>query len=167
VANLKRVDTRDLQSAIGVFSGCEELKKVDLAGFHAEHLISLGRFFEGCKSLQRVDLTGLDTENVTDTRKMFRGCESLTAIDLTPLNLESVCAMDEMFYGCKALESIDLSKAKTPNLLQNGTAGLFTLCKSLKEVKLPSSPLQAEYIRKAARQAVSVNNYRNRFRRDG
>lgn len=86
-AKIQVVEATTLSS---LFSGCSNLKSVDLSGLDTSKVTYMDRMFEGCRSLTSLDLSGLDTSHVTDMSWMFEDCSSLTGLDLSGLDTSKV-----------------------------------------------------------------------------
>lgn len=104
-----------------VFSGCTDLKQVDLSDTYITAISSDA--FSGCISLEEIVIP--DTVTIICS-SAFNNCYSLTEIEL-PNNLKAIglCA----FYGCKGLTQITIPA----NVMYIGY-GAFYDCTNLKDV---------------------------------
>ncbi len=80
------VNVTDMTCAYGLFSGCVNLRSVDLSGFNASNLINMERMFFDCNSLRSLDISSLDAGNTANMNDMFLGCSSLSEI-CSPYNV--------------------------------------------------------------------------------
>ena len=106
IKGLENINTQNLKDMFGMFSGCRNLKSLDLSGFKADHLTNIYFMFAYCSSLEELDLSGFNTENVTAISMMFMGCEKLKSVDLSSFNTENVTVTNFMFQGCSNLTTI-------------------------------------------------------------
>ena len=134
IENMNNLDTSNVTSMSGMFSGCSSLTSINLTGLDTSNVTSMSGMFSGCSSLTSINLTGLDTSNVTSMKSMFSGCSSLTSINLTGLDTSDVSSMESMVYGCSSLTSIDLTGLDTSNVTSMGN--MFRVCSSLTTINL-------------------------------
>ena len=136
IEGLEHLNTSQVTSMSGLFSGCGSLTSLDLTCFDTSKVTDMGWMFEGCGSLTSLDLTRFDTSKVTDMGWMFSGCGSLTSLDLTRFDTSQVTDMEEMFSGCESLTALDLSSFDTSEV--SYMRGMFYSCKSLTALDLSS-----------------------------
>ncbi len=111
-----------------LFYQCFELRTVRLNGcFHTENATRLRMMFSGCMNLRDVDLTGLNTSKVTTMEAMFGGCRCLTALDLSGFQTENVAIMNSMFGNCSELRTLNLSGFDISNVTD--FRGMFRGCR--------------------------------------
>lgn len=85
----------------GLFTGCEQLEKVDI---NTDSATSMGRMFDSCYSLEDVKLSS--TKNVTDMSMMFGICASL--VNAPEMDTQNVTDMSFMFTNCGSLKNVPL-----------------------------------------------------------
>ena len=95
--------------------------------------INLSNLFSGCSNLKNVDISKLDASNVTDMSSMFSRCSSLTSIDVSKLDTSNVTNMSSMFSGCSSLMSLDLSKLAVSKV--EDATNMFLDCNSLTSIQ--------------------------------
>lgn len=103
-------------STRNMFSGCYNLKELDLSNFDTSNVENMNGMFEGCENLKELDLSNFDTSKVKDMSYMFNGCSALSHLDLSNFDTSSVRSMKYMFRCCCALRSLDLSNFNTSNV---------------------------------------------------
>ncbi len=112
-----------------MFSGCENLKDIDISGFNTSKVTNMENMFAGCKSLEELDLSNFDTSQVTNMFGMFRGCCNLTNLDLRNFNTSKVKNMAWMFLECENLVSLNVSNFNTSQV--EDMDSMFDRCSSL------------------------------------
>ncbi len=162
VENIARLKTDNVEYMSAMFSGCTELKELDLSAnsfsslvntqqmfancssletlklpSFTEKMTDMSKMFDGCKALKSLDLSRFDTQNVISMMCMFNGCSALTELDLSNFNTKNVRTMSSMFSGCSALTKLNLSSFNTRSVLY--MENMFNGCSALTELKLPSS----------------------------
>ncbi|MBF1379891.1 MAG: BspA family leucine-rich repeat surface protein, partial [Porphyromonas sp.] len=96
------------------FQSFRSLKIIEgLEHLNTSQVTSMGGMFSGCLSLTSLDFSRFDTSEVTDMREMFFGCSSLTSLDLSRFNTSQVTDMSSMFSGCASFTALDLSRFDT------------------------------------------------------
>ena len=136
IEGLEHLNTSQVTSMSGLFSGCGSLTSLDLTCFDTSKVTDMRGMFEGCGSLTSLDLTRFDTSQVTDMEEMFSGCGSLTSLDLTSFDTSQVTNMERMFFDCESLTALDLSSFDTSEV--SYMRGMFYSCKSLTALDLSS-----------------------------
>ena len=116
------------------FSGCSNLKSVDLRGFDTSRVKNMRSMFYACSSLSNLDLSHFNTSNVTNMTCMFMGCNSLSNLDLSCFNTTNVTDMRFMFNDCNDLSSLNISYFNTSNVVD--MRYMFRGCRSLKNLDL-------------------------------
>ena len=134
IENMNNLDTSNVTSMSGMFSGCSSLTSINLTGLDTSNVTSMKSMFSGCSSLTSINLTGLDTSNVTSMESMFYGCSSLTSIDLTGLDTSNVTSMGNMFRVCSSLTTINLTELDTSNVTSMNST--FFECSGLTSINL-------------------------------
>ena len=134
IENMNNLDTSNVTSMSGMFSGCSSLTSINLTGLDTSNVTSMKSMFSGCSSLTSINLTGLDTSNVTSMESMFYGCSSLTSIDLAGLDTSNVTSMGNMFRVCSSLTTINLTELDTSNVTSMNST--FFECSGLTSINL-------------------------------
>ncbi|MCM1233726.1 MAG: BspA family leucine-rich repeat surface protein, partial [Ruminococcus flavefaciens] len=139
--NLRSVDlsglaTGGVRSMDSMFSGCSSLESLDLSSLDTSNVSSMGSMFSDCSSLRSLDLSSFDTSSVAGMRNMFSGCSSLQSINLSSFDTGIVSSMENMFSGCSSLESLDLSNFNTENVTNMGE--MFSGCTGLQRLNVSS-----------------------------
>ena len=101
----------------------------------------MSSMFSGCLNLKTIDLSSFNTQNITNMSSMFSDCKELKNIDLSSFNTKNVTNMSSMFYYCKELKNIDLSSFNTQKVNDiadkyNKYINIFTGCSRLERVIL-------------------------------
>lgn len=120
------------------FSGCTNLKNVNLSRVDASKVVSMANMFAGCGSLAFLDLSGWDATNVKDMSGMFSACFQLATIKLDGMKVQNVSNLNRMFANCEKLNTLNIpsdwciSKATDKGYTDMGY--MFYACKSLKKI---------------------------------
>lgn len=155
VEGITSLNTTDVTSIEGLFSGCTSLTYVDMSGMNISGAVDT--MFEGCENLKSVDLNNAtissssinsmfagmtnlesisfkdaDASAVSDFGSMFAGCENLTDINLEGFKTSGAVNMNCMFEGCKGLERLDIRDFETGAVID--MAGMFAGCENIKEI---------------------------------
>lgn len=150
IEGLENLNTSDVTSMDYMFYKCEQLRALDLSGFHTEKVENMRDMFSNCKNLETLNLSSFKTNNLTDMSEMFLECNKIAQLDLSGFNTSGVKALDQVFKKCYALEALDLSSFDTK--LVTEMSSLFDNCLSLKTIYV--SDRFSTYW---------VNNYTNMF----
>ena len=113
-----------------MFTGCENIVRINFQDFNAKKITSMKYMFSGCINLEKLDLSSLNTINVKDMEglfgecndKTFRkhskkhcdGCKNLNFLKMC--KTENVTNMSYMFSGCERLECFDGTLFDTSNV---------------------------------------------------
>lgn len=117
-----------------MFSGCVNLKSVDLSGMNTSQVTTMNEMFSGCSKLETVYFGSINTSNVTTMKRMFRNCSIIETIVMDPLNTSSVTDMSGMFENCKKLSDVKISGFNTSSVTD--LSSMFLNCKSLESISL-------------------------------
>ena len=98
-------------SVQSMFSGCTNLKHVDMSGFDTSKLTNLKMMFYGCTSLESLDLSSMTVSNVETYDSMFENCSSLVYLNLSGLGTSADTTSVWAFNGCGNLRTLVVSKA--------------------------------------------------------
>ena len=131
---IKYIIKNKLTNINHLFSGCNNITKINLSNFNTQNVTDMSFMFEECNNLKIIDLSNLNTENVTNISSMFSFCKSLTNINLSNFNTQKVSNMNSMFYECNNLTNIDLSNINTQNVTDMNC--MFSDCNSLTSINL-------------------------------
>lgn len=97
---------KKLKSCRCMFSGCVNIKSVDLSKFIGSDVESMEFMFVGCAGLKNVCFQGVDTNNVKSMANMFVYCQELESCDLSMLKTENLESMRDIFRGCVKLRDV-------------------------------------------------------------
>ena len=157
----RTINVTVLANVDGMFSGCENIEKIDLKPFNFRNVKSMKKAFHGCKKLQTLEFRPQnDMENIEDLSFLFYGCENLKTVDLKMFKFEKVKNMsnlfsnctnltnvtfpdgvsnatqvetiDNMFYGCQKLERFDFKVFRFEKL--EYVSNVFFNCRGLTEI---------------------------------
>lgn len=85
-----------------MFSGCSQLKELDLCEFDTKQTIDMSSMFSGCSKLKSLNMKSFDTSQVTKMRYMFANCFQLKQLDVSRFDFSKVKDQSHMFLGCYA-----------------------------------------------------------------
>ena len=151
IEGLENLNTSDVTSMDHMFYKCEQLRALDLSGFHTEKVENMRDMFSNCKNLETLNLSSFKTNNLTNMSEMFLECNKIAQLDLSGFNTSRVKTLDLVFKNCYALEALDLSSFDTKWVTD--MSSLFEYCQSLKTIYV--SDLFSTFM---------VNNSTNMFR---
>ncbi len=113
-----------------MFTGCENIVRINFQDFNAKKITSMKYMFSGCINLKKLDLSSLNTINVKDMEGLFGecnnktfgkhskkhrdGCKNLKFLKMC--KTENVTNMSYMFSGCERLECFDGTLFDTSNV---------------------------------------------------
>ena len=112
------------------FQGFENLKQIEgIENLNTENVTSMNGMFSGCSNLTELDLTHFNTANVTNMYDMFFGCKSLTTIyvsdEFVITNITNKTY--SLFFDCIKLKgAIEYNKSMTNYKFANYKTGYFT-----------------------------------------
>ncbi len=124
----KYLDTKNVNSYEGMFSGCKKLESIDVSYFTPAK--DYGWMFSGCEQLQTITLGNIVNETANDIKYMFHDCSSLEEINVSGFNTTNVKDMSYLFDDCRSLKSVNVSNFSTDNVTD--MSYMFSACKSLK-----------------------------------
>lgn len=128
------LSTGRTESMRGMFSNCENLRKVDVEGFDTSKVTDMYAMFNECGNLQVLDVSGFDTSAVTDMSYMFRKCSALTSLDVSGFDTSAVTNMYCMFGDCSSLLTLDVSGFDTSAVTNMGY--MFKNCSALTQLQV-------------------------------
>jgi len=115
----------ELTSAKKWFSDYESVISIEgLDNFDTSKVTNMSGMFSGCCNLKELDLSNFDTSNVTDMSYMFSECNTLCSLDLSNFNTSKVTNMCCMFDDCLNLKELDLNNFDTSNV--KDMSGMFS-----------------------------------------
>ena len=91
-----------------LFSGMDNLIKVDFSEFDTSNIKDMSGMFQNCVNLNEITYGEFDTSNVKTMEHMFTSC-SFTELKLPKFKTDKLKNMKAMFSECRQLKSIDLS----------------------------------------------------------
>ena len=113
-----------------MFTGCENIVRINFQDFNAKKITSMKYMFSGCINLEKLDLSSLNTINVKDMEGLFGecnnktfgkhskkhrdGCKKLKFLKMC--KTENVTNMSYMFSGCERLKCFDGTLFDTSNV---------------------------------------------------
>ena len=117
-----------------MFSGCKELKSINLSKFNTYNITRMNKMFYKCSALTSLDITNFNTRIVTTMENMFAECSSLTSLNLSNFETGEVNNMAEMFRKCSALADLNLNKFDSTKVTKD--ENMFNECNSLTKIKI-------------------------------
>lgn len=100
-----------------MFYNCKSLASIDLSSWINTNTIKyMERVFSGCSNLKTLNIKTLDTSNVDSFNNLFEDCSKLESLDLSFFDTSKARYMDSMFRGCDSLGSLNLSSWNTNNV---------------------------------------------------
>ncbi|MGL5315917.1 MAG: BspA family leucine-rich repeat surface protein [Peptostreptococcaceae bacterium] len=114
-----------------MFSGCTNLKYIDLSFLREARVSQTTGMFRNCTSLIEVKNFDMDTTSLYSASEMFANCSSLTSLNLDSFTGYST-DVGGMFYNCSSLEKINLMSVTSINNYSN----MFFGCVALTEIDL-------------------------------
>ena len=120
-----------------MFSGCNNIKSIDLTHFDSSNVTNMSYMFSRCHYIEEINLDKIKTDNVVDMSYMFNKCSNLKQIKFSPsINTKNIQNMQCMFQSCQNLCEIYFYNFQTNNVVN--MRGLFSECYKLKSVNLNS-----------------------------
>lgn len=114
-----KIDVKGATNLSRLFSGCRNLKGVDLSKLDTSKVTDMSYMFGspleycgvvGTNKLEKLDLSGFNTSKVTDMKGMFAGCKKLERLNLKGWDTSKVTDMSYMFHNCGVKKlKLDLS----------------------------------------------------------
>ena len=141
IEDIEYLNTEQVTDMASMFSGCSNLKTIDLSNFNTANVTDMRSMFFNCTSLESLDLSNFNTDNVTSMGSMFSNCSSLESLDLSNFNTAKVTDMRSMFFNCTSLKSLDLSSFNTAKVTDMVT--MFSKCTSMETLDLSNFTFDA------------------------
>ncbi|KJY62522.1 BspA family leucine-rich repeat surface protein [Lactobacillus apis] len=133
---LSNIDTSQVTSMKGMFSGDTKLKSLDLSGFNTSNVTDMSKLFKSCSALTSLDVSSFNTAKVKDMSTMFNLCTSLTNLNLNNFDTKNVENMNSMFYACRNLSSLSISNFNTAKVTD--MTAMFGMCFKLSNLNVAS-----------------------------
>ena len=141
IEDIEHLNTEQVTDMASMFSGCSNLKTIDLSNFNTANVTDMRSMFFNCTSLESLDLSNFNTDNVTSMGSMFTNCSSLESLDLSNFNTANVTDMRSMFSNCTSLKSLDLSSFNTAKV--TNMVAMFSKCTSMETLDLSNFTFDA------------------------
>ena len=113
IQGLEYLNTSATINMMCMFSGCIQLKSIDVSHFDTSKVQCFWSMFNQCHSLESIDVTNFNTSSVTNMCAMFSYCKQLHQLDINNFDTSNVLDMCNMFAGCSELVYLDLSSFNT------------------------------------------------------
>ena len=136
IEGLENLNTSAVTDMSSMFSGCSDLKELNLSSFNTSAVTDMSSMFYGCSGLKALNLSSFNTSDVTNMSHIFFGCSGLTELNLSSFNTSAVTSMGSMFSGCSGLKALNLSSFNTSAVTD--MKHMFYRCSGLKELNLSS-----------------------------
>ena len=123
-----------INSMIGSFENCENLKKFENKGFKTEQVNSMKKLFFNTR-ISEFNFTqmNINTNNVKDISYIFSNIKSEN-ISIYNFNVNKVLNMSHMFENCNLMTNLNIVDFNTNNA--NDISFMFNSCYSLKQLNL-------------------------------
>lgn len=134
IVGMQYLDTSEMTTMESMFSGCWELKELDLSHFDTRNVRTMRWMFGWATELENLDLRSFDTRNVADMSYMFYECMDMEAVDLSSFNTSNVADFSHMFDISQHsyLTTIYASEEfVTTSATAHGKLDMFVACTSL------------------------------------
>lgn len=158
IEGIEYLNTSEVTSMEGMFSGCIRLKKLNVSKFNTEKVTTFVSMFGHCYSLSSLDVSSFNTENATNMSHMF-SCLGLTSLDLSNFNTSNVTDMTYMFDQCRKLTSLNISNFNTFSVTD--MLGMFNDCNKLKSLDVSnfntSNVISMSRMFSGCRELISLN----------
>ena len=97
--NVTLIFEEQINSLKYIFSGCENIKEIDLSEFDFSNILNMDSMFKLCINLEKINFGNIDTSKVEDMLSLFYNCSKLTSINISNFDTSQVTHMGRMFYG--------------------------------------------------------------------
>lgn len=131
---LSNIDTSQVTSMKGMFSGDTKLKSLDLSSFNTSNVTDMSKLFKSCSALTNLDVSSFNTAKVKDMSTMFNLCTSLTNLNLNNFDTKNVENMNSMFYACRNLSSLNVGSFNTSKVIDFTV--MFGDCRNLSNLNV-------------------------------
>jgi len=98
-----------------MFSGCGNIKLINLSNFNTKYVTNMQKMFNECTNLEYINLASFNTANVTDMSYMFCKCYSLNNLNLSNFNTKKTINKAFMFCQCLNLQKLYLPSFNSNN----------------------------------------------------
>ena len=110
-----------------MFSGCINLKNLDLSKFNTKNVINMEGMFGQYNNISPLDLSSLELiENIEEIQNYktnikkeiyLEGCKNIEYLNLSSFNTQNVTNMEKMFFNYNNLKELNLpSSFNTQNV---------------------------------------------------
>ena len=100
---IKFIFIKNIRQMNYLFTGINNLIKVDLSNFDAQNVANIDYMFYQCNSLISINLSHCNAENIISMNNFLSECGSLKSIDLSNFNALNLIKMDNLFYNYKSV----------------------------------------------------------------
>ena len=131
-----------------MFSGCINLKNINLSSFNTENVINMEGMFGEYSNFSFLNLSSLElTKDIEELNGFiknqkiiyFDGCKNLENLNLvSSFKTHNVINMMYMFAGCNNLKNLNLPSSFNTHNVTN-MMNMFAGCNNLKNLNLPYS----------------------------
>ena len=135
IKGLQYLNTSEVTTMNGMFSGCSRITNLDLSHFNTSKVTDMTAMFISCINLKEINLLSFDTSNVASMGLMFSRCQSLETLNLGSFNTKNVTDMPMMFLGCEQLKTICVGENWSVDNVVNGCWAMFGYCYNLEGEK--------------------------------
>lgn len=130
ITGLEFLDTSAVTTMKGMFSGCINLKEIDISALDTENVTDMSFMFYGCERISKINFTDVNTSNVIYMNQMFSGCKNIVTLNLSSFNVEKVLDTQNMFLNCERLVTLYTGKQWVFLAIQN-SENMFMNCYSI------------------------------------
>ena len=131
--DLSSFDSSDVKNMHYMFGKCHYLKEIILDNLNTENVTDMSHIFNACSKLEKIKFPkNVNTKNVKNIGFMFNNCFELNEISFGDFNTDNVKNMKGLFNNCFKLEYLDISKFNNSNV--NDMSYMFNHCHNLKNL---------------------------------
>ena len=119
-----------------MFSGCKEIKSLNLSSFDTSNIVTMEEMFSDCENLQYINLLNIKTDSLLDMPGMFKNCKNLNYVNLLNIEIYQNIQIFNFTYGtsnniiyCMNDESKAMIIKEEFDKLENSTNNCTILCK--------------------------------------
>lgn len=131
----KKFDTSNMQTARCMFSGCTNLKELDISKFDTSKLRDATDMFKTCWALDTLDVSNFNTEKLEIMTSMFEGCWGIKELNTSSWHTPNLAYMQKAFSNMSELRTLDISRFDLRKVLD--ITELFQNCSKLTQIKFP------------------------------
>ena len=134
IEELENLNTSAVTDMSEMFSGCSDLKELNVSNFNTSAVTNMVAIFRGCSKLTSLNISNFNTSAVTNMDGMFENCSGLTSLNVSNFNTSAVKNMSGMFSHCSGLKSLNLSNFNTSAVTD--MSDMFSGCSRLKQLNV-------------------------------